>query len=97
MLHTLRTAGPRRFLLLEVPPFAVAMTVADAYFRFGSFALEALAFAGVWIGIGVPYQALVERLRRGTLAGWRSPQPLPSASSSEGSGATAPTERGSTS
>jgi hypothetical protein len=65
MLHTLRTAGPRQFLLLEVPPFAVAMAIAEAYFRFGSFALEALAFAGVWIAIGLPYQALVERLRRG--------------------------------
>lgn len=81
MLHTLRTLGARRFLLLEVPPFAVAMAVAEAYFRFGSFALEALAFAGVWVGIGLPYQAVVERLRGGTLAGRRS----------------APTKRGSTS
>jgi hypothetical protein len=97
MLHTLRTAGARKFLLLEAPPFAAAMIVADAYFRFGSFALEALAFAGVWLGIGLPYQALVERLRRGTLPAWRSPRPLASGSSSEGSGATAPTERGSTS
>lgn len=64
MLHTLRTAGARRFLLLEAPPFAVAMLLADEYFRFGSFALEALAFAGVWVGIGLPYQLVVERVAR---------------------------------
>ena len=69
MLHTLRTQGARRFLVLEAPPFAAAILVAEAFFKFGSFALEALAFGAVWVVVGLPYQAVVERLRgtRGTV------------------------------
>jgi hypothetical protein len=49
--------GRERVELLwqEVPPFAVAFLIASVFFRFGSFALETLAFVGVWAVLAFVY------------------------------------------
>ncbi len=36
------------YLIRDLPPFAIAMMVAEIFFKFGSFTLECLAFLALW-------------------------------------------------
>jgi hypothetical protein len=47
MITSVRVTSGRE-AVLRVPGFALALGAAEAWFRFGSFALECLAFLGVW-------------------------------------------------
>lgn len=44
-----------QLLYVEVPPLAVSLLVAETFFKFGSFSLEAVAFLVLWYGLSVPY------------------------------------------
>jgi hypothetical protein len=38
--------------------------VAELFFKFGSFAVECIAFLGLWYGLNKLHQFVLERLRR---------------------------------
>ncbi len=38
-------------LVRDLPPFAIAMAVAEIFFKFGSFTLECLAFLALWYAL----------------------------------------------
>lgn len=52
-MYTLtRSLGLRAVLAGEALGLALALVVAEAFFRFGSFTLEAVAFLATWFGFG---------------------------------------------
>lgn len=50
MLSQLRASGWRAIMTRELPTLVFALVVAELWFKFGSFSLEALAFLAVWYG-----------------------------------------------
>jgi hypothetical protein len=48
MLSQLRASGWQVVMTRELPALAFALVVAEVWFKFGSFSLEALAFLAVW-------------------------------------------------
>ena len=47
---------------LQLPPLLAALAIAELYFKFHSFTLEALAFLGVWYVLRKVYEPLERRL-----------------------------------
>lgn len=45
-----------RFLVVDTPPLAASLMLAEAFFKFGSFLLEALAFLALWQAFRLPYE-----------------------------------------
>lgn len=69
MLSHLRASGWRAVLTRDLPTLVFALVVAEVWFKFGSFSLEALAFLAVWYGASAALEAAVaaaRRLTRGT-------------------------------
>jgi hypothetical protein len=48
MFSLIKALGVEMSLRREAGPFIVAFLIASFFFKFGSFALECLAFLGVW-------------------------------------------------
>lgn len=56
-------ARPRAKALALAPSFVASLVVTELFFKFGSFSLELVGFAGLWAGLfGV--QSLVARALR---------------------------------
>jgi len=51
-------------LVLDVPPFALSVLIANAFFKFGSFALEAVGFAVVWLLFAFVHEESLHFLRK---------------------------------
>jgi len=49
---------------LQVPPLVVALGIAEVFFKFHSFTLEALAFLAVWYVLRRAYEPFERRARR---------------------------------
>lgn len=45
----------RVHLVRDLPPFAMAMAVAEIFFKFGSFTLECLGFLALWYALAQLY------------------------------------------
>lgn len=48
-------------LTRDLPPFVLAMGIAELFFKFGSFTLECLGFLGLWYVFAQVYQRLLRR------------------------------------
>ena len=55
MMTHLRSLSPLGILYLEAPPLVVSLVIAECFFKFHSFTLEALAFIGVWYALSSLY------------------------------------------
>jgi hypothetical protein len=62
MAHILQGRSALELLYTEVPPLAVALVIAEMFFKFGSFSLEAIAFLVLWYALSVPYSKTVSLL-----------------------------------
>lgn len=45
------------YLIRDLPPFAVAMVIAEFLYKFGSFTFECIAFLATWYGLSMIYRA----------------------------------------
>lgn len=52
MYSLFRINGLRHVMERELVPFAVALLIAQIWFKWGSFALELVGFVAVWIALG---------------------------------------------
>jgi hypothetical protein len=50
-------------IAVQVPAATGALVIAEAFYKFGSFTLECLAFLATWFVIQVPLTALYRRWR----------------------------------
>lgn len=48
MYSLMRTTPTRILLTRQLPTFAASLVVAEVFYKFGSFSLEAIAFLGTW-------------------------------------------------
>lgn len=72
MITRVRIANPRE-AALRLPAFGIALGGAESFFRFGSFALECLAFLALWAALdAVTTIALGRRATRPSLSNPRS-------------------------
>ncbi|MDQ3379560.1 MAG: hypothetical protein M3546_04460 [Actinomycetota bacterium] len=55
MAHILHGRSLLELVYTELPPFALALLIAETFFKFGSFSLEAVAFIVVWYALSLPY------------------------------------------
>ncbi len=60
------TSSASRALLRELPSLAVAVTITELFFRFGSFTLEALACGAVWVLVAQVSSAMQRAVGRAT-------------------------------
>lgn len=58
MFSTLRRMTPREAYRVELPSFVSSLLVAEAFYRFHSFVLEAGAFLATWFVFGAGLAAL---------------------------------------
>ena len=56
--------GWRQRLWVDLPPLAVAIVVADLFFKFGRFSLEAVACLALWYALSLCWRRLVGLLDR---------------------------------
>jgi hypothetical protein len=63
MLSHLRASGWRAVMTRELPTMVFALVVAELWFKFGSFSLEALAFLAVWYAASAAVDGVVELAR----------------------------------
>lgn len=45
-------------IVRELPPFAIALGVAEAFFKLGSFSLEVILFVALWQGLRAAQETL---------------------------------------
>jgi hypothetical protein len=64
MLALLRSLSARRLLLEQVPALLIALGIAEAFYKFKSFTLEAVAFLATWAAL----EALIQGLGRALVA-----------------------------
>ncbi len=53
--HIRRVPG---YLVRDLPPFVLAMVVAEIFFKFGSFTLECLGFLALWYVLAQLYRRI---------------------------------------
>jgi hypothetical protein len=56
MYTLIRRAGIREGILVEAPPFAVSLVIAELFYKFHSFTLECLAFLATWLVVSSSVQ-----------------------------------------
>lgn len=80
MYQLLRTVPARDLLSRQLPSFSVAFVIASAYFRFGSFALESMAFLATWAAIDAVVGLFIRIVTGGDRRAGRGvgPEDLPS-------------------
>lgn len=60
MIHELvRQVGVSRFVAREAVPFGVSLLIAELFYKFHSFTLEALAFVATWYVLSALLSALI--------------------------------------
>ena len=64
MYSLLSQIGLRPSLEREFLPFMAALTIAQIWFKWGSFALELLGFTVVWFALGFIANAVLRAIRR---------------------------------
>lgn len=64
MYSLVKTNGIRAALEREFLPFAIALTIAQIWFKFGSFALELAGFLAVWFALGFLADRILEAVKR---------------------------------
>ena len=52
MYYLIKSIKIRELFIVEIPSFIVALCVAEAFYKFGSFTLELLMFVPTWFVIG---------------------------------------------
>ena len=52
MSTLLRTLSVRELLIAEAPSLAIAMVIAELFYKFHSFTLECIAFLATWYVVG---------------------------------------------
>ena len=67
MITRTRVDSPRE-AALRLPAFAIALSTAEIWFRFGSFALECLAFLAVWGALDILTTLAISRWQRSETA-----------------------------
>jgi len=58
----LRAHTPIGFLYVDVPPLVASLVIAELFYKFGSFSLEALGFLATWAVASAVYGALLRLL-----------------------------------
>ena len=64
MYSLIKTNGIRRLLEREFVPFALALLIAQTWFKWGSFSLELIGFIAVWFLLGFVSEILLRALKR---------------------------------
>ncbi len=64
MLSQLRASGWQVVMTRELPALAFALVVAEVWFKFGSFSLEALAFLAVWYATSAALEGVAALIRK---------------------------------
>lgn len=64
MYSLIKTNGIRRLLEREFAPFALALLIAQIWFKWGSFSLELIGFIAVWFVLGFVADILLRALKR---------------------------------
>lgn len=64
MYELLRRSTPKQLTLEELPILASALSIAELFYKFHSFLLEAGAFLLTWIALGALFAALKPMLTR---------------------------------
>lgn len=64
MYSLVKTSGFRHVLERELVPFAIALLIAQIWFKWGSFALELIGFIAVWIVLGFVADVVLRALKR---------------------------------
>jgi predicted exporter len=59
-----KTSGLRHLLERELFPFAIALLIAQLWFKWGSFALELIGFIAVWLVLGFGADVVLRALKR---------------------------------
>ncbi len=61
MYHMIRNTSLKRLLVLEAPALSLAFLTAELFYKFGSFALECLAFLATWLAFSLVFDQLGRR------------------------------------
>lgn len=61
MYHLIRSVTAKRLIVLEGPALLLALLVAEAFYKFGSFTLECLAFLPTWYVVSLLLDVIVRR------------------------------------
>lgn len=56
--------GWRQLVLVDLPPLAVSLAVADLFFKFGRFSLEAVGCLALWYALALCWRALLAPVER---------------------------------
>ena len=64
MYTLIKRIGWKSLLAVEGPALLAAWLMAEAFFKFGSFTLETVAFLGTWYLLGLAMHSLVRKSRR---------------------------------
>ncbi len=64
MYSLIRTNALRHLLEREFVPFAIALIIAQLWFKWGSFALELVGFIAVWLVLGFLADVVFRALKR---------------------------------
>jgi hypothetical protein len=59
-----KTSTLRHLLERELFPFAIALLIAQLWFKWGSFALELIGFIAVWLVLGFGADVVLRALKR---------------------------------
>lgn len=59
MIAEIRTHSPSQILARDLPPLALSLTVAELFFKFGSFAAECLGFLALWYALDLLQRRLL--------------------------------------
>jgi hypothetical protein len=64
MYRLIRSVAPARLLREQLPSLGGALLMAELFYKFGSFALECLAFLATWLVLDAAVQCLRRWLSR---------------------------------
>lgn len=64
MFELVRSTSLAHLLSHQLPAFAVALVIAELFYKFGSFSLECLAFLATWFAIDFVYTKISAPLRK---------------------------------
>lgn len=59
MYQVFKNTSLKQLILLEFPVFAVALFLAETFYKFGSFTLECIAFVATWLALSYVLHLLV--------------------------------------
>lgn len=74
MYRSIQSMSPKTFLRTQLPTLGASLLVAELFFKFGSFAVECIAFLATWYVLDAMADRLA-RLLRGSRASAVEPHP----------------------